>query len=423
MTELWDLLAWLGAVLPMVAITFGGGGGSSGSKQSGQTTSTARALEKEEKDLLKTQNEVLTVELDQIKRQNEALEAIYPEAKEILQGLTAATTKVVDVFSNALSALDVTDTERETRDVSEQEALKVLRGEAPVVTDDEQKLIDRIFETERQRGMREINRFAEEAAGRRNLNITDTPIASEALKATREFNEGLGAEKAKATLDVSRSGQQFREAVRQFQDSLRFQAQQNRLALTGASPFALSPPVSTITPAQAGQTVASTLAPLTGRPVSSTFSSKGSADFSQLNYGVNLLGSYSTARVKKDIEPLDREEFARADSRSGLPITAERDGYDVALDKLNATPIVRYRYKWEGDDTKRAPHFGPILELSPEEIRETPLTVNLLDYIGMNHAALKAIDRKVEALRRVSLPLDPDEPRSRRRGRVLEVAR
>ena len=360
------------------------GGGSSRSRESGTTTSTARALEKEEKDLLSTQNEVLKIELNQITRQNEALESIFPEAKEILQGLTAATTKVVDVFSGALTALQETPAEREIRGVSEEAALKPLRGEAPLLTPPEQTLLDRIFETERTRGLADIRQMGEEAAAARGLHLTDTPIGREVTESTRKFSEGLAAEKAKTTLAVGQEGRQFREAVRQFQEGLRFQAQQNRLALTGMSPFALNPPISTVSPAQAGATVASTLAPLTGRPVSTAYTRSGSGSFDQWNAGINLMqlassagAAYvgSSARFKKDILPLDQDE------------------YDRALEKLRETPVTRWRYKWE--DERRAPHIGPILELSPEEIREDDTRVNLLDYIGLVHAGLRSVDRTV----------------------------
>lgn len=365
------------------------GGGSSRSRESGTTTATARALEKEEKDLLTTQNEILKLEMEQLGRQNEALAAIFPEAKDILQGLTAATTKVVDVFSNALTALQETPGEREIRDVSEQDALKTLRGEAPLVTAQEQDLLDRIFETERKRGLQDIRQIGEEAAAARGLHLTDTPIGREVTESTRKFSEGLAATKAQTTLDVGRSGQQFREAVRQFQEGLRFQAQQNRLALTGMSPFALNPPISTVSPAQAGATVASTLAPLTGRPVSTSFTRSGSGSFDTFNYGINLgqiagsaggaLLAGSSARLKRDILPLDEDE------------------YQAALRKLRETPVTRWRYRWERDDA-RAPHIGPILELSPEEIREDDTRINLLDYAGLLHAGLRAVDRTVTRL-------------------------
>ena len=44
------------------------------------------------------------------------------------------------------------------------------------------------------------------------------------------------------------------------------------------------------------------------------------------------------------------------------------------------------------------PHDSAAQPLSPEEIREDALHVNVLDYIGLNHAGLKAVDRRVSRL-------------------------
>ena len=88
----------------------------------------------------------------------------------------------------------------------------------------------------------------------------------------------------------------------------------------------------------------------------------------------------STARVKKDIEPLDRGEYGRA------------------LKKVRDMPITRWRYLWE-DDT-REPHVGPILELAPKEIRANETEISLLDYLGLTTAAVKGLDREVQTLRK-----------------------
>jgi hypothetical protein len=45
--------------------------------------------------------------------------------------------------------------------------------------------------------------------------------------------------------------------------------------------------------------------------------------------------------------------------------------------------------------------MGPILERSPKEIHHGDgVHVNLLDYLGMQHAAVKALDREVMTLRK-----------------------
>jgi len=87
------------------------------------------------------------------------------------------------------------------------------------------------------------------------------------------------------------------------------------------------------------------------------------------------VAAVSTAKAKRAIRPLDPDE------------------YEAALKRVRATPIVRYRYKWEKD--AGPPHIGPILELAPPEISDDGVRVNVLDYLGLQHAALKAVDRKV----------------------------
>ena len=87
---------------------------------------------------------------------------------------------------------------------------------------------------------------------------------------------------------------------------------------------------------------------------------------------------FSSARLKRDITPLDPDEYSRA------------------LDRVRGTPIVRYRYLWEAG--RPTPHIGPIAELSPDEIRDGPLRINMLDYAGLLHASVKALDRRVNRL-------------------------
>ena len=92
------------------------------------------------------------------------------------------------------------------------------------------------------------------------------------------------------------------------------------------------------------------------------------------------VAAMSTARVKKDIEPLDRDEYRRA------------------LRKVRNMPITRWRYAWEADD--REPHVGPILELAPREIRLDDTHLSLSDWLGLTTAAVKGVDREVQAVKR-----------------------
>ena len=75
------------------------------------------------------------------------------------------------------------------------------------------------------------------------------------------------------------------------------------------------------------------------------------------------------------------------------------------------TPITRWKYKWEGDDQR--PHTGPILEMSPDDIKLDDARLDLVSYSGLLHAALRAVDRKVARLES-RLPVKADAaPRDR----------
>lgn len=94
--------------------------------------------------------------------------------------------------------------------------------------------------------------------------------------------------------------------------------------------------------------------------------------------GAAMGGGFSSAKLKKGIQPLDPDEYERARL------------------KVKDLPIARWRYKWEDDD--RVPHIGPIAELSPPEIRDGPLKLSFLDTAGLTLAAVKGVDRRVDRL-------------------------
>lgn len=319
--------------------------------------------------------------------------------------------------------------QRRIEEVATRNVLARLTGEAPVLTPEESKRLDTIYGAAEREGTEAIKRFASESAAMRGLRLTDSPIGREATEQVRRFQENLQATKAGAALNLGEAATAFSQNVRAFQDALRVQAFQNRLALTGRAPEMnnlFGARASAANLARAGlpglpleqQLYSERLAgaPQTGRFTGRQTGSYWGAQVSLKDIatvGSALTGAPSTARLKKSILPLDEKEFARAvKKRRGLPISVDReDAYDRALTKVRETPIVRYRYTWEGEEG-RAPHIGPLLELSPEEIREDDTHVNVLDYAGMLHAGLKAVDRKVSRLagreprKRTRLPLE-----------------
>ena len=406
-----------------------GGGGSSG-----KTTVVNQVPPKtaEEIELILKQNQILDIQIGELRRQNEALEAIFPEQKKLLAAQTEAAivgaqaqklqieqvselareqlpllreqtllarkqvTLQEQLTTRALAELEGTPEEREIRRLSNERALAILRGEAPALMPGQRERIEEVFGRAGEEAQAGLRSFGEELATSRGMRVTDTPIGGELLRQGRELASSLGAAKARAELDVGQAGQQFTEAVRQFQEGLRQRGIENRLALTGRGggtaglPLAqipigqgMSPIFSTVT---AGQTMAGAQGLLNNltadRLAQSTQTTRtqnwpGVLDYVRAAASIAGAVAASSARLKKGILPLDPDE------------------YDKALMKLKAMPVVRYHYRWENEHD-RAPHIGPILELSPEEIREDALRINLLDYIGLTHAGLKAVDRKLD---------------------------
>jgi hypothetical protein len=91
-----------------------------------------------------------------------------------------------------------------------------------------------------------------------------------------------------------------------------------------------------------------------------------------------MAGMISTIKAKKDVEPLDK------------------DG-ESPLKMLRDTPHYRWKYRWEGDDQPK--HIGPIYELSPKTIKLPDDRISLGDYLGVTAAAVKELDRDVQALK------------------------
>lgn len=418
----------------------------SGGGSSGKTTVVNQVPAKtaEEIALIRKQNDILDIQISELRRQNAALEAIFPEQKKLLAAQTEAAivgaqaqklqieqitefakeqlplvkeqigiareqlgiTRKAGVLqeqliSRALAELEGTPEEREIRKLSNERALAILRGESPALLPGQQERINTVFGRAAEEAQAGLTSFGEELAASRGMRVTDTPIGGELLRQGRELASSLAAAKAGAELNVGQTEQQFGEAVRQFQENLRQRAFQNRLALTGTGTggatsslplFAgalsggggMTPTFATTTTGQAMAGAQGLLNTLTQERLAQSTQTTRTQQFpGVLDYvraAASVAGAaaaWSSARLKKGILPLDPDE------------------YDKALMKLKAMPVVRYRYRWE-NERDRAPHIGPILELSPEEIREDGLRINLLDYIGLTHAAVKAMDRKVE---------------------------
>lgn len=73
--------------------------------------------------------------------------------------------------------------------------------------------------------------------------------------------------------------------------------------------------------------------------------------------------------------------------------------YSEALQKLLETPVVKFRYKGQGEKAKEK--VGIVIEQAPEEIlaEGNPKAASLNDYISLLHAGLKAQQAEIEGLK------------------------
>ncbi len=113
-----------------------------------------------------------------------------------------------------------------------------LKGES-LLTPVQQNSLDVLFQSAREEGNIEIERFADELKGIRGLGISDSPIAKEVLAAKGTLERGLRGGRAAAELDIGQAETQTTQAINQFQNQLRSQAALNRLALSGQQPTSL----------------------------------------------------------------------------------------------------------------------------------------------------------------------------------------
>jgi hypothetical protein len=409
----------------------------------------------EETKMLEVQTQLIQLQMEDLRRQNTLNATLFPLQSQLaaaqLKYATQVFPKQAAMIDQLIRDAQPSTASKEIARLSEERALAALRGEPLPLSAAQTAQLDTIYGEAQRQGTADLRQFAEEMAASRGMAITDSPIGDVSLREASNLFQGLQASRAQATLDMGQSQQAFGEGVRQFQEGLKQQALQNRLAL--ASGAANQPTLSAVNAAPLIGSFQGSLA-----TQAQSRASEAQYGLGQAQYGLGLAGlqfnqeqlmqqmnqanldrisreriagmaypgtalagpnstinnvatwapvaaagltaagqifgpgGYSTARVKKDITPLDAAEFKAAVQAKGLPL----DAYDDALTALRDTPITRWRYTWEPDDS--LPHIGPILELSPPELSRDGLRVDLLDYAGLTHAGLKALDRQVQRL-------------------------
>jgi len=384
-----DRFEWLyDRWLPIIS---GGGPG----KTTTNMTVAVPAPSQQEKDLQAKQVELLGLQVEEAKRQSKLLEESFPASQKLLQDQLALTSELV-AFQRGQLGKEETAASKEIAALSEQRALAILKGEAPPLSPQQEKFIDESFAEAERVATQKLRSFADELAATRGLRVTDTPIGEVALREGANLGAQLSGARAVAKLDASQTQQAFGESVRQFQESLKQQAFMNRLALTGtagqpgatlgAANLALAAP--TITNANLlGQMGTERLASA-ARKQTGVYSPGFFDYFSATAQALGAAaGAYaSSARFKRDIAPLDVDEYERARL------------------KIKETPVVRFAYKWDEPDER--PHLGIVIETSPEEVSRDGLTLDLPGYMGLTLAAVKGVDRRIDRLE-ARLPVTP----------------
>jgi len=135
---------------------------------------------------------------------------LFPKSAELQEAqLTALQNEIGQIESDST-----------LRAALNEKALAQAEGRAPFLSPDQQLRVDQVFSRQREVGTRNIQQFAEEQAGRRGLNLTDTPIAQESLRQVQELESNIGAAQAGAELNLFSADRAFFESIRQFQEGL-----------------------------------------------------------------------------------------------------------------------------------------------------------------------------------------------------------
>lgn len=122
------------------------------------------------------------------------------------------------------------------QEMATQNLLNRLAGNAPVLTPDQEKMLNEAYASTNRQGMEDLARFAQEQAAQRGMTTADSPVGNEALRQARLFQADLASKKSQSALDLSQTGANFNQSIAQFQAGLQQQALQNRMALSSATP-------------------------------------------------------------------------------------------------------------------------------------------------------------------------------------------
>lgn len=223
---------------------FGGGGSGGGGTQTSTTVVNVPDKTEQEKSLdeinLRTAQRQEIQNLQEQAHLNPKVALAYlnaPTPGSALSGLERFDSpELRDSLNNAQSQIDTQNT---FNDTIQRQLTARLTGKA-FLTPAEQSALDTLYGQSKTAGEEALTQYGQEVAAQRGLRTSDSPIGNEMVRERGRLELGLQAAKATSSLDLANSQKTFEEGIRQFQEGLRQQAFNNRLALSTAAPLSFN---------------------------------------------------------------------------------------------------------------------------------------------------------------------------------------
>lgn len=152
-------------------------------------------------------------------------------AERQLAQFTAAEQQAAQEAADPLTAK-----KKELEGLAIENLLARASGRSPVLSPEQQARLDTIYGRASSEGDLQLQNFARDLAASRGMSVADSPIGHEVLDQRRRLAEGLGAQKAGASLDLGNAEALFSQATADFARQLQDRAFQNRLAMAGMTP-------------------------------------------------------------------------------------------------------------------------------------------------------------------------------------------
>lgn len=231
--------------------TMGGGKGGGGGGQASTVTSVVNVPPKSEQE-----QELDAINLELAKSQRDQLLISQARtdpaaAKAYLDEVAADPTKAggrfkgLEAFDSPTFRTDLdtaaADTARTKKfdDLIYNQLYGRLTGTS-FLTDAENTALDTLYGSAKATGEEDLTQYGQQIAAQRGMRTSDSPIGNEMVRERGRLALGLESAKASSKLDLSQGQKNFEESIRQFQEGLRNQGFQNRLALASAAPLSFN---------------------------------------------------------------------------------------------------------------------------------------------------------------------------------------